>query len=192
MKVPKEVSDQVKELVFEEADKVGYFALSRPDSGAFVDRLVANSKIGGVLLRYLLKERVRTYIKDAILNKYSKDKDKEARPSNMVPIIKQRIGLSVIPIDESNSNGVSLYRLSGSNTADYVIVANGTYLKWETALKKALLYSPGKPFASKGNCKIYVLLALFCGGKKINNADKEHLIKALEVCNATVYYYGES
>lgn len=190
MRIPKEISDPVKELVFAEADNVGYLSLSRPDSGAFMERLVANPNIGGIVAKYGPKEKVRTYIKDSILNRYSKDIASKARPRNLVPIIKRNFGFSVNLADDSNSNGISLYKSSATHSV-YIIVANGTYLKWESALRKALLYSPGKPFAENKKNKSHIFLTLFCSGKKVNSADKEHLKKALKICNATVYLYGE-
>ena len=189
-KIPQDIANKLKEQVFEKADEIEYLSLSRTDSQDFMDQLVAAPDIGQVIAQFRKKERVRTYIKDAILNRYSKDKARDARPDNLALIIKRQFGFSVTPIEESAN--VLLFRSSDSQQTHYIVTANGSYLKWETALKKTLLYLPGKPFSEDDTATIGIMLTLFCSGTKINNADKEHLGKALAACNAKVYFYGES
>ena len=188
--IPRDTANDLKERVFNKADEVGYLSLSRTDSQDFMDQLVAAPDIGQVIAQFRKKERVRTYIKDAILNRYSKDKARDARPDNLAPIIKRQFGFPVVVIEEAED--IVLYRSSDGSLSQYVLVANGSYIKWETALKKALLYLPDKPFSQNNDTAVGVMLTLFCSGTKINNADKEHLRKALVACNAKVYFYGES
>ena len=70
--LPKNIQSQVKEAVFREADEFGYMASGRIESGQFIDTLVEDPEVGRVLIEYMPKERVRTYIKDGILNAYTK------------------------------------------------------------------------------------------------------------------------
>ncbi len=190
MRIPENVASKLRKEVFGRADDVGYLLLSRQDSKAFIDELVAAPGIGQKIADFTGKEKVRTYIKDAILNKYSKDKAREARPADLAPVVKRQFGFGVTLVDAAED--VFLYKSCDGKSAHYVVAVNGSYIKWETALKKALLYLPGKPFAGEKEATVGLLLTLFCGGTKRNHADKEHLKKALDVCKAKVYFYGES
>jgi hypothetical protein len=188
-KIPRDIANELKERVFQKADEVGYISLSRNDSQDFMDELVRAEDIGQVIAQFRGNARVRTYIKDAILNRYSKDKARDARPSNLSTIIKQLFNHDAYAIEKDCD--IDLYRFTDESEPHYIVVANGSYLKWETALRKALLYSPGKPFSKEGKA-LSIMLTLFCGGSRINNADKKHLREALSACNAKVYFYGEN
>jgi hypothetical protein len=149
--------------------------------------------IGVVLARYMPRESVRTYIKDAILNRYSKDKHKDAKPTNLRAVIKNAFDVDTADIGDTGTTDIALWKSVDKKLPDqFVVVADGTYLKWETALRKALLYPVGKPFASRTNNKIFILLILFARKKRVTDADKKHLQKALGVCNAVAHIYGET
>jgi len=188
-KIPRDTANELKERVFQKADEVGYMSLSRNDSQDFMDELVRAEDIGQVIAQFRGNARVRTYIKDAILNRYSKDKAKDARPSNLSTIIKRLFNHDAHAIEENGD--IDLYQFTNKSEPHYIVVANGSYLKWETALRKALLYLPGKPFSEDGNV-LSIMLTLFCSGSRINNADKKHLKEALSTFNAKVYFYGEN
>ena len=68
-KVPDDIAKEIKECVFQEADRVNYLARSRTDNGNFLAQLVTMPNVGGRLSQYMKKAEVRTYIKDAILNR---------------------------------------------------------------------------------------------------------------------------
>jgi len=188
-KVPDKIAKEIKECVFGEADKFNYLARSRTDNGMFLDQLVTMKDVGSRLSQYMPRAEVRTYIKDAILNRYSKDKTQEERPDDFVPIIKSGLDIDAHFIERENKTQISLYK--SPNAHCYVVVADGTYLKWETALRKALLYIASKPFSAQDNMEVYIMLALFARHQKISPSDFRHLQKALKPCKAIAFIYGE-
>lgn len=188
-KLPADVAKEVKERVYKEAERVDYLALSRTDSGAFQGRLVHQDDVGGIIGKYVPKAEIKTYIKDAILNRYSKDKTEEARPSDLKSIIKSIYGIS--SEETHKETKIHLFRsISDQTQNEYVVVAEGTMLKWETALRKALLFTAGKPFSRNG-ANIHFLLLLFAQHKPVPPSDKTHLDQALKLSNAKAYVFGE-
>lgn len=188
-KVPDDVAKEIKESVFREADRVNYLARSRTYNGTFLAQLVSMSNVGGRLCQYMKKAEVRTYIKDAILNRYSKDKTMEERPENLEQIIFEKIGFDSNYVEEEPRNQITLFK-SPENSC-YVVVADGTVLKWETALRKALLFVASKPFSDKQDITVKIILTLFARHRKVTPSDLRHLQKALSRCNATPHVYGE-
>lgn len=188
-KPPPHVAKNIKDLVYQAADSFNYLGKSRTENGQFLDALVARPDIGDVLAGYVRKAEIRTYIKDAILNRYSKDKTRASRPTCFIEIISKKFGFASVKIDSGNS--VCLYKSQQTNSSQYVVVAEGTFLKWETALRKALLYIPEKPFSKNQSNKIFILLNVFAQHKPISSAEKLFLDKALAQCNAKVHVYGE-
>lgn len=186
---PKNISDAVKATIYRAADDAKYMAMSRVDSGQFMDALVKRKDIGGVLEGYIAKQQIRHYIKDGVLNRYTKDKAKDAYKINLEAVIKKEFSLDVVK--SHSGNDVSLYR-SQHCTADgkYVVVAKGTFLKWETALRKALCFIAAAPFVQNAK-SIQILLILYAQEKVIPPADKKLLENALQVCEGKVYIVGE-
>ena len=191
-KVPKEIADVVKKIVFDEADRADYFAMSKPDSGAFLDVLANHPDVGGKIEQYIKGNKVRHYIKDAILNHYSKEKKKNAIPNDndICSIVKKVYRLDVEESD--NENNVRLYRSKNSSRQnEYVVVVEGTYLKWETALRKALLFMVAdKPFFKTAS-NVHILLLLFAKYRPIPPSDKKNLENALKRCGAFPHIFGE-
>jgi hypothetical protein len=188
MKVPYDVAKEIKELVFEEADQVRYLSQSRTNNGVFLENLVNKPEVGGRLADYMAKTEVKTYIKDAILNRYAKDKLSQQRPTELKSVIQTIIGLTNAElVEESAAKGIKLYKASDK----FVVVSDGTYLKWETALRKALLFISNKPFAQDSS-SVSILLTLFARHQKVPASDNKHLAKALAFCNGYIHIYGES
>lgn len=186
---PKNISDAVKATIYKAADDAKYMAMSRVDSGQFMDGLVRRKDIGGVLEGYIAKQQIRHYIKDGVLNRYTKDKARDAYKLNLEAVIKSEFGFDVSK--SANGNGVVLYR-SQQCTVDgkYVVVAKGTFLKWETALRKSLCFIAAAPFAQNAK-SIQILLVLYAQEKVIPPADKKLLENALKVCGARAHIVGE-
>ena len=188
-KIPQSVAKKIKETVFEAADEANYLAMARTDSGAFLNGLVTRSDVGDEIIKHISRDEVRHYIKDAILNRYSKDKTKESTPDDLKPIVKSTYGLEA---EESHSEvNLGLYKSTEPDRRnEYVVISKGTVLKWETALKKALLFISAKPF-SKTASEVHILLLLFAQHKLVPPSDKNNLENALERCGAKPYIYGE-
>lgn len=188
-KIPQKIATIIKEAVFYKADKADYLAMSRPDSGVFLNNLVACPNVGGKIAKYIKRDQVRHYIKDAILNRYSKDKTKDATPNDACPIIKAEYDLDV---EKSYAEDkISLYRSTDlQRPNEFVVVAEGTYLKWETALRKTLLFISARSFSQTAN-NIHILLLLFAQHRPLPPSDKKNLQNALSRCGAALHIFGE-
>ncbi len=68
--LPSRVQKRIREAVCQKADQHSYASQDRVKNGQFMDDLVDDPEIGGVLREYMNEARVRTYIKDGILNAY--------------------------------------------------------------------------------------------------------------------------
>lgn len=188
-KVPEDVAKEIKEYVFHEADRVNYLARSRTDNGIFLAQLVSKPEVGDKLSQFMKKAEVRTYIKDAILNRYSKDKAQDERPKNLEPIILNILGFETNLIDQESANQIMLFK-SYINSC-FVVIADGTFLKWETALRKALFFIASKPFSEQKDFSVNIILTLFARYQKVSPSDLRNLQKALSLCNAIPFIYGE-
>lgn len=187
-KPPAAIAVRIKDIVYREADNADYLGRDRVKNGIFLDKLVKHPQVGMVLQEHIPQAEVRTYIKDAILNRYSKDKTARAVPADLTPIIQNIYGADFVQSDKQVSSGVSLFRDASGKR--FVVTAQGTYLKWETALRKALLYIPDKPFAQTAE-KIDIALILSAQSRRITDAEKKHLNEALRQSNASAYICGE-
>lgn len=65
-RLPQQVREKLIRIVYKKADEFGYMECDRVTSGQFMDMLVDDQEVGGVIRQYIQKERVRTYIKDTI------------------------------------------------------------------------------------------------------------------------------
>ena len=188
--IPREIAQAIKQIVFDEADQENFLARSRPENGAFLNRLVAMSSVGGKLLEYMPEADVRTYVKDTILNAYSKEKAQQNRPENIIDIIKKKFKFqSVEWVERRPDLQAEMYTTSTRD--NFIVVADGTYLKWETALRKALLYVASSPFCDLDNVETKILLLLFARSSKIPASDLTVLERALSFCNGAVNIYGD-
>ena len=188
-KVPNVIAIEIRERVFEECDRYRLFSRSRSENKQFTDQLVKSDDVGGRLSQYMQNAEIRTYIKDAILNRYSKEKKEKERPDRFEAIIKDRLDVEAECIEQDSKLQISLYRSPNSPT--YVVVADGTYLKWETALRKALTFIASKPFSARENTTIHIMLTLFARHQKIPPSDITCLKKALKPCGAFAFIYGD-
>lgn len=176
--LPKEVMLEIRSAIYRKADDADYMHKTRIESGAFMDSLVKADDVGVILSNYMKKEKIRTYIKDGVLRVYTKAKRKYALPSNLedlLPIVKLIYRQSAHKIDAEND--LFLLRLDDN---DLLLVAFGTLLKWESALRKALEYiakAPGLPSETE---KIQILLVIAVLNCPTTQADRNHLISALD------------
>lgn len=186
--LPKEIAKLIKEKIFAAADEAKYASMSRPESGKFMDELGRRKDIGGVIEQHMPKPRVKTYIKDGVLNAYSKAHARKAKPKNPADAIKAVYNVEAAFFEKSG--GVDVFAYRKENATRYVIVATGTFLKWESALRKALLCVAAKPSMQDVE-KAHIFLILMAQGKAIPPADKTSLQKALDRCGAKAHIVGE-
>ena len=130
----KEQAAKIKETVYAKADEYNYINRGRNENGQFMTALVGDADVGGVLSQYLEKGKIRTYIKDAILNGYTKNRKRKILIENSpVDTINRVYSVDVNVIQSARD--VTVCR---SNDGRIFVVSSGTFLKWESALRKAL------------------------------------------------------
>jgi len=183
-KMPKDIVQELRRIVFSEADDFNYCGRDRVENGAFIKRLVKDARIGGVISKYYPQDHIKTYIKDGILNAYSKAKAAEKRPANVLPLLEAKLSVKLHKIDEESS--VTLFSSLGAR--EMYVVSEGTYIKWETALRKALLYMAGKPFMQGRPDAVRIILVLSAAGKMIPTSDVLHLERSLVIVGATAMF----
>lgn len=178
-KLPSKKKTQIEALIYAKADDVGYRTLSRPESSQFLDSLVEDILIGGVLREYYPKENVRTYIKDGILNAYMKrftnDALNEVSPTDT---IQQIYGVSSSIIQQCTGKDVRV-SVSRSDSGRIFVVSGGTVLKWETALRKALELIARETGLLVDGKTPEICLHLVATNNSLTVADKNHIITAL-------------
>jgi hypothetical protein len=133
-KINKETAEELKKTIFRKADEFGFTSRSRSENGRFMDELVEDPKIGGILSNYIQKQKIRTYIKDGILNQYTKLRKKQILSQDKSETIINTLYNEIVSLIQ-RENDVYVYR---SENNKIFILSEGTELKWETALRKAL------------------------------------------------------
>lgn len=182
--MPEEIRTKIRELIYQRADKVNYLAQGRIENGKFMEQLAKDPAIGGFIAQYTGKERVKTYIKDGVLNRYAKEKTRP--PSDLCKTVGDAIGEEVLRVDESGDRGISLYR--GKRTGTLVVTSCGRLLKWETALRKLLEYMGRNSGRFEGNGASHpgMILILMTGGQRISSSDKQLLERSLDAIQVKV------
>ncbi len=184
--LPRAVQLQVKTAAYQKADDFGYMHKSRVDSGIFMENLVRDREVGGVLSQYMGKDAIKTYIKDAVLNRYMKDKKETILPSGpegLLPLIRK------LYLQEAHSihaaNPVFLFRLEND---DILLIAQGTLIKWETALRKALEFIETSPGLPPKEGPLHIVLNIAALGQPSTAADQIHLKKALAYVGVNIHF----
>jgi len=169
--MPNEIKKEIKVTVFRKADEHDYMNRTRPDNARFMQDLVDDPEVGVKLASYMEKSAIKTYIKDGILNQYSKQKMRA--PADLSALLQKELGASdCVQIDNDKARKISLYTGEGCS----YVVACGTYLKWESALRKALEYATG----IKEGSKFQIVLVLSIQSVHATVSDMELTKKALE------------
>lgn len=176
--IPKEVRKKIFETVDQRANEFGYLRCDRAQSGRFMDLLVDDPDVGGLLNDYMPKSKVRTYIKDTILNRYKKMANSLALATMPAEIIIREVygvAASFVCDIVSKGNVLSIFHSEES----YYVVSSGTVLKWETALRKALEIIASKQILTINGKTPFVCLKLSACSQAITDADKEFIQSAL-------------
>lgn len=177
--LPKNIKAKVKRAVYKKADEFGYLECSRTESGRFLDMLVDDPEVGKVIIEYRPKERVRTYIKDGILNAYTKEATKKAlaasAPENVIKSVFNETA-DVIQKGKGKQSGLFVLR---ADSGHIYVVSGGTVLKWETALRKALDIIANEPNLTIDGEAPSICLKLSLAGQSLTEADKTHITTAV-------------
>jgi hypothetical protein len=186
--LPRDVATIIKKRVSDLADQEKYCQMARPEAGAFMDKLVSADLIGGIISQYMSKAEVRTYIKDGVLNAYSKAYARKSKPSDLSSVVSDVYGVAAVSV--AKQFDVEMFAVAGLEHPAYVLASSGTFLKWETALRKLLSCLTTRPddFTLFQNGLLAILLAQ---GKKITQAEKDVVRRAFERCGARIHIVGE-
>jgi hypothetical protein len=173
-KLPSKIREEILDRVYKLADNEGYLTNNRVDNAAFLERLVEKYDVGVVLQDFMEKDRVRVYIKDSVLNKYAKDR-RAVNEYNLTTKVANLLNESVSLI--ASQNDVMLYRTQ--NTGTNIVVSKGTFMKWETALRKILLYIAAYPQLRHNDLPLAKVIVISTGGIPIPTGEEGVLRNAL-------------
>lgn len=186
VQIPTKIAKELRNRVFELCDKFDYCARGRSDSAKFMNDLAANPQVGGVISNFTTSEKVRTYIKDALLNAYSKKhvRDKEKSINLQATLskfykkeLKQVLEKGKLSVWKDEEDSESIY-----------IVHFGTLVKWETALRKALEYIASTDHIRKMNLRPKICLALIIQIDDLTDGDKGLIKTALDLIDVSVIF----
>lgn len=184
--LPQRKAAQIRGFVYAKADEVSYISRSRPENTQFMDSLVEDPEVGGVLCEYMPKENVRTYIKDAILNSYTKQHKRDILSSDSpVDTVSQLYSIASHVIQ--TEGGVSVCR---AETGQLFIVSQGTVLRWETALRKALEMVARQPGLSAGGLRPSICLHLAVVRSTTTDGDRKQITDALAAISIKARFCG--
>ena len=125
-------------------------------------------------------------IKDAVLNRYMKDKKGEVLSeceSEIVPIIEEIYNQDPTLIEKRDLSFI--FRMENG---DVLVVSQGTLLKWETALRKALEIISSSPGLNSPSQKVKILLNIALLGSPTTSADRDQLRSALKIIGVEVNF----
>ena len=178
-RLPQQVREKLIRIVYKKADEFGYMECDRVTSGQFMDMLVDDQEVGGVIRQYIQKERVRTYIKDTILNRYTKDATSKMLSSKTPEqTIEEEYGEAADVIQKIKGSAYDCHVLR-SEYGNIYIVSEGTFLKWETALRKGLEVIANEPNLTIEGRVPSLCLKLSLEGLALAEADKKLIRTAL-------------
>lgn len=188
--LPKKVKEKIKKIVYKKADEFHYLECGRKESGTFLDNLVNDPEVGQILKEYMPKEKIRTYIKDGLLNAYAKKHTKKTLAAFSPESTIQKIyGTHASIIHSGKGKQSDIFVLRAENGTIYV-VSGGTVLKWETALRKALDIIANEPNLTINHIPPSICLQLSMTGIALTEADKKHIITALKAVGVKAIFCG--
>ena len=179
VKLPKNAKDEIKSLIYQRADRHNYAERSRIENGIFMDELISDPHIGKRLEEFIPRDRIRTYIKDGVLNAYTKERQRQKFVMGPKEIIKKHYSLDTNIIKQDADACLCV-----SDDGVRFVVCKGTVLKWETAARKAL------EFISRNETEMRpeILLHLVETRSNMTDADHAQIIKALGMVSIKVSF----
>ena len=182
--LPKDIATRIQLVVFKKADEHCYASKGCVKNGRFMDDLVDDPEIGGVIKEYVQSGKVRTYIKDTILNAYTMQKTKQIlRSRDPIHIIGNTYGVKEAFVLKQGDIVVCR-----SSNDEIFVIGTGTVMKWETALRKALEYIARTPGVQVEGRYLFICLKLAVINDYITKGDKTHITSALAAVGVKVYF----
>ena len=192
IRIPAEKLSIIRERIYAELDKANYLNSTRTDNAVLIENLCANPEIGRIVGQYYPKEKIRTYIKDGVINRYAKEHKAINRPpeNDQIDFCSRKFLVRNFVKHDSGDKEVLL--LKSLEAPIYVVIVEGTALKWESALRKGLMYVASHPLGNKDQNVVHIVLSLFWGSVRLTPSDVKVLEKALSRAGADVYLWGAS
>jgi len=181
--IPSNIKTLVEQRCFELLDEWRYLNRSRSENGRFMDQLVSHQEVGKRLQDFIDTAATRKYIKDVIVNKYAKKK--RVMPRNIDTVLRSVSIRDFDELDWVEDDHLSLHRTSHGHM---VVTARTTFVKWETGLRKILLYVNLKPLLRNPAHTVIKVLAVFEHSSDVNETDREELRSALEIIGIQVVW----
>jgi len=181
--IPSNIKALVEDRCFQLLDEWRYLNRSRIENGRFMDQLVAHRDVGQKLQEFIDAAATRKYIKDVIVNKYAKKK--RAMPREIDAVLKVITTDLLEEIDWVEEDHLSLHRASNGRL---VVTARTTFVKWETGLRKILLYVNLKPVLRDPTQNVTKVLAVFEHSSDVNESDRNELGSALGMIGVRVVW----
>jgi hypothetical protein len=142
MRIPDDVRDRLRDLLWSRADKLGWSALNDAERARRYEQWTRDPEIGGKLAHYMDARKVRVYIKDSLLKPYER-----ARLSGTEQEILGRLG-----IPPTTDVDVRCIKPHGIIFSDGRIVAWGNSRDWKLVLmamfERAALRPGSSPFGT--------------------------------------------
>lgn len=176
--LPEAVRVTVRDAIYRKADEFSYMHKNRIESGVFMENLVRDPGVGRILADFMGKDSIKTYIKDAVLNRYMKEKKKSCLPSDpdAILLLARKFFTQSATLIHKEGGVVFLFRL---DDGDLLLIVQGTLIKWETALRKALEFIARSPGLPPKAGVLHTLLNIAVLGLPFTAADRSHLASAL-------------
>jgi len=177
-KIPTKIFENIYSQVATKAEAAGYGNIGPSETSKFIDQLVTDASVGNKLKEYLPNGKIRTYIKDTLLDKYNRSQNEV--PQDVSKYISNTFRCNTLEVEYEKHNRVSLHRFEHKDN-HLLVVARGTFTRWETALRKALAYIVRCHAKNKTTPKIEILLVISANRHVVTSADEESLRKALDI-----------
>jgi hypothetical protein len=166
-KIPADVKKELFRIVSERADKHDYCNRPRPENHRFMLDLTNDPLIGGRIAEFLGQEKVKTYLKDTLLHDYAA---LHRHPVKAADSYIKSLGWGELFRIDTPKGKPSLFRLQNGQ----IVAAEFTsYLKWETGMRKLLLYLAGKSELRKKNLRLVLII---CDQKRVICESEKKLV----------------
>ena len=124
MKLPDDVRDRIRDLLWERATDLGWSGLADTERSRYYEQWTRETAIGGTLAHYMDPRKVRVYIKDSLLKPYER-----ARVSGTEQDI-----LAVLDVDPTLEVVHRYIKPHGLRFIDGQIIAWGKSRDWKLIL----------------------------------------------------------
>ena len=123
MSIPGDLREELRELLWCEADRIGWMSLPTATKSQCYSNWVRDPAIGGKLARYMAGSEVRVYLKDSLLKSYCIERLRDHRRP-----------FRVLGISEDTAVAKRYVKPAGCRLADGRIVCWSRATEWKTTM----------------------------------------------------------